>query len=82
MGKLYDAICRKFTRVDKVLIVALDDINFLDREVANEVLYALLKAHEEFEVKIGVVAAATERLMLDVKVTSIFSSRRGVLSSI
>jgi cell division control protein 6 len=58
----------------KVLVVALDDLNFLlDDAVMNEVLYALLKAHEEVEgVKLGVVGIAT-----DIKLTARLDDRVG-----
>ena len=46
--------------------------DFLEADVANEILYILLKAHEEYAVKIGIVAAATERVMLDMKTGAIF----------
>jgi len=57
---------------NRVLIVALDDLNFLlSDEVANDVVYSLLKAHEEVEgVKVGVVGIAT-----DVKLSARFDER-------
>jgi len=57
---------------DRVLIVALDDLNFLlGDEVANDIIYSLLKAHEEVEgVKIGIIGIAT-----DVKLTAKFDER-------
>ena len=70
--RLYDSICSKLAEDGKVLVVALDDLNFLEADVANEILYILLKAHEEYAVKIGIVAAATERVMLDMKTGAIF----------
>lgn len=70
-ASLYDQICKELAKNNKILVVALDDINFLSKGVASEILYALLK-HEEYGVKIGVVAAATERMGLDPRITSIF----------
>ena len=70
--RLYDSICQKLTNDGRALIVALDDFNFLDDDAANDILYTLLKAHEEYAVKIGIVAATTERVMLDMKTGSIF----------
>ncbi len=57
---------------DRVLVVALDDLNFLlSDDVANDILYSLLKAHEEVEgVKVGVVGIAT-----DVKLSARFDER-------
>ncbi len=71
MTRLYDQVCKELDRSGRVLVVALDDINFLTKGVASEILYALLK-HEEYGMKIGVVAAATEKMVLEPKVTSIF----------
>ncbi|RLI79166.1 hypothetical protein DRP05_05035 [Archaeoglobales archaeon] len=50
----------------------MDDFNFLDDEAANDILYALLKAHEEYAVKIGIVAATTEGVMLDMETGAIY----------
>ena len=70
--RLYDSICQKLIDNRKALVVALDDFNFLDDDAANDILYTLLKAHEEYAVKIGIVAATTERVMLDMKTGAIF----------
>ncbi len=72
LTKLYDSICQKLADEERPLIVALDDFNFLDDETANDILYTLLKAHEEYSVKIGIVAVTTERVMLDIKTGAIF----------
>ncbi len=73
--KLYYGILNKLS--DKVLIVALDDINLIfEDKTINEILYALLKAHEEVEdVKIGVIAISTDVRIaerFDASVGSIF----------
>lgn len=70
--QLYDSICQKLADEGRALIVALDDFNFLDADAANDILYTLLKAHDEYAVKIGIVAATAERIMLDAVTGSIF----------
>ncbi len=73
-SKVYYSIMNKVAEEEKVLIVALDDLNFLlDDAVMNEVLYALLKAHEEVDgVKLGVIGIAT-----DIKLTARLDDRVG-----
>jgi len=61
----------------KVLVVALDDINYLFYEKhADEVLYSLLRAHEQYPgVKIGVIAIVSDTgqsHQFDPKVSSVF----------
>ena len=75
--KLYASILKKLVEREKVLIVALDDINLLfDDKVMNEAIYAILKAHEDVEkVKTGVIAIGTDlkfAAKLDSRVGSIF----------
>jgi cell division control protein 6 len=75
--KIYYRIMNKVAEEEKVLVVALDDINMLlDDKIMNEVLYAILKAHEEVEgVKVGVIGVATDVKLsakLDERVGSIF----------
>jgi cell division control protein 6 len=75
--KIYYKIMNKVVEEKKVLVVALDDINMLlDDKIMNEVLYAILKAHEEVEgVKVGVIGVATDMKLsakLDERVGSIF----------
>lgn len=75
--KLYYNTMNKLAEKNKVLIVALDDMNFLlDDQIMNETLYALLKAHEEVEgVKIGIIGIATDLKLsarLDDRTGSIF----------
>jgi cell division control protein 6 len=64
-----------WTHLDEPLVVVLDDINFLGKKYTDEVLYELLKAHDEYSVKVGIVAAATDLrfpMLLDPFVGSIF----------
>jgi len=75
--KLYYNTMNKLAEKNKVLIVALDDLNFLlDDQIMNETLYALLKAHEEIDgVKIGIIGIATDLKLsarLDERTGSIF----------
>jgi len=75
--KLYASILKKLAESEKVLIVALDDVNLLlDDKIMNEAVYAILKAHEEVEgVKTGVIAIGTDLKLaarLDSRVGSIF----------
>ncbi|WP_456469256.1 hypothetical protein [Archaeoglobus sp.] len=72
MVKLYDAVCEKLVESGKVLIVALDDMRAIDGKAAGEVIYTLLKAVEEYIVKIGVIVASSERIRFDYSVSSIF----------
>ncbi|HID42441.1 MAG TPA: ORC1-type DNA replication protein [Archaeoglobaceae archaeon] len=73
-SKVYYSIMNRIKERDNVLIVALDDLNFLlDDFIINETLYALLKAHEEVEgVKTGIIGIAT-----DLKLTARLDERTG-----
>lgn len=82
-GVSFKRIFRKITKYlidqEKVLIVALDDINYLFYEnTVNKVLYALLRAHEvSAEVKVGVIAISSDlsvemTQLLDPRVMSVF----------
>jgi cell division control protein 6 len=76
-SKVYGSVMKKLLELDKVLIVALDDINLLlDDRLMNEVIYSILKAHEEVEgVKTGLIAITTDLKLtarLDERVGSIF----------
>lgn len=51
---------RVWSNLDEPLLIALDDINFLSKAYANEILYEILKAPDEYGVKVGIVAAATD----------------------
>lgn len=55
--QVYDAVCRLLQKEDLTLIICLDDANYLlyENEI-NNVLYPLLRAHEEYEsVRVGVI---------------------------
>lgn len=73
-SKVYYNIMDKLVEGQKVLIIALDDLNFLlDDHIINETLYAFLRAHEEVEgAKIGVIGIAT-----DLKLTARLDERTG-----
>ncbi len=64
-----------WSHLDEPLVVVLDDVNFLPKKFADEVLYEILKAPDEYAVKVGVIAAATDvrfPMQLDPFVGSIF----------
>ena len=82
-GVSFKRVFKKITKYlidqEKVLIVALDDINYLFYEnTVNKVLYALLRAHEvSAEVKVGVIAISSDlsvemSKVLDPRVMSVF----------
>ena len=76
-SKVYYSILKKILDEEKVLIVALDDLNLIfDDTTVNEILHALIKAHEEVDgVKIGVIGISTDIKILerfDASVGSIF----------
>jgi cell division control protein 6 len=82
-GVSFKRVFKKITKYlidqEKVLIVALDDINYLFYEnTVNKVLYALLRAHEvSAEVKVGVIAISSDLSVelskqLDPRVMSVF----------
>ncbi len=82
-GVSFKRVFKKITKYlidqEKVLIVALDDINYLFYEnTVNKVLYALLRAHEvSAEVKAGVIAISSDLSVemskaLDPRVMSVF----------
>jgi cell division control protein 6 len=75
--KLYASILKKLVELDRILIVALDDINLLlDDKIMNDAIYSILKAHEDVEgIKTGVIAIGTDLKLaakLDGRVGSIF----------
>uniref|UniRef100_A0A7C3MA57 ORC1-type DNA replication protein n=1 Tax=Archaeoglobus fulgidus TaxID=2234 RepID=A0A7C3MA57_ARCFL len=66
---------RLWSKLDEPLLIVLDDINFLSKAYANEILYEILKAPEEYGVKVGIFAAATDvkfPLLLDPFVGAVF----------
>jgi cell division control protein 6 len=77
--QLFDAICRILQRDEIVLLVALDDANYLlyENEI-NKVLYTLLRAHEAFEgIRAGVIVIISDLDVdlikaVDARVSSVF----------
>lgn len=77
--QVFDAIARVLQREEQVLLVALDDANYLlyENEI-NHVLYPLLRSHEAYPgVRIGVVAivsdmSVTLQTEVDARVASVF----------
>ncbi|WAC05612.1 MAG: ORC1-type DNA replication protein [Methanoregula sp.] len=77
--QLFDAIARILVKEEIVLLVALDDANYLlyENEI-NKVLYTLLRAHEAYEgVRIGVIVIISDldvdlARAVDARVTSVF----------
>ncbi|ELY90171.1 cell division control protein 6 [Natrialba hulunbeirensis JCM 10989] len=77
--KLFSQIAEKLVEDDRVLVVALDDVNYLFYEnEASDTLYSLLRAHEEHPgAKIGVVVVSSDPALdvideLDSRVQSVF----------
>jgi len=77
--KLFSQVTDRLTESDEVLVVALDDINYLFYESeASDTLYSLLRAHEEQGgAKIGVIVISSDLDMdileeLDGRVQSVF----------
>lgn len=77
--QVFDAIARILQKGEIVLLVALDDANYLlyENEI-NKVLYTLLRAHEAYEgIRIGVIAIISDldvdlSKAVDARVTSVF----------
>ncbi|USZ70989.1 ORC1-type DNA replication protein [Natronosalvus halobius] len=77
--KLFGQIAEKLVEDDRVLVVALDDVNYLFYEnEASDTLYSLLRAHEEHPgAKIGVIVVSSDPALevidaLDTRVQSVF----------
>ena len=77
--KLFGQIAEKLVDEDRVLVVALDDVNYLFYEnEASDTLYSLLRAHEEYPgAKIGVIVVSSDPTLevideLDTRVQSVF----------
>lgn len=76
--RIYEAVFKRIKKEKKSLVVALDDVNFLDPQTLNETLLALLKANEEFDVPVGVIAISSSPsfgVRLRSQVASAFSPR-------
>jgi len=75
--KIFSEVTKYLAEHEKVLVVALDDMNYLfyENEV-NEVLYSLLRAHETHPgARVGVIAILSDTgvpHILDPKVESVF----------
>ena len=77
--QVFDAIARALQREEQVLLVALDDANYLlyENEI-NQVLYPLLRSHEAYPgVRIGVIAIVSDMSVnlqseVDARVASVF----------
>jgi cell division control protein 6 len=77
--QLFDAICRILSKDELVLLVALDDANYLlyENEI-NKVLYTLLRAHEAYErIRTGVIVIISDidvdlLQAVDARVSSVF----------
>jgi len=77
--QVFDAIARFLQREEQVLLVALDDANYLlyENEI-NQVLYSLLRSHEAYPgVRIGVIAIVSDMSVtlqneVDARVASVF----------
>ena len=77
--KLFDQITEKLVEEEEVLVVALDDVNYLFYESeASDTLYSLLRAHEEHSgARIGVIVISSDPDLdvideLDGRVQSVF----------
>jgi len=77
--KLFNQITDRLVEDDEVLVVALDDVNYLFYEnEASDTLYSLLRAHEEHSgAKIGVIVISSDPDLdvidaLDSRVQSVF----------
>ncbi len=49
-----------WSRLDEPLVVILDDANLIPKKYVEEVLYEILKVHDEFAVKVGIIVVATD----------------------
>lgn len=75
--KIFNEVIKHLVEHEKILVVGLDDMNYLFYEnVVNDVLYSLLRAHEIHQgAKIGVIAVLSSIGVphaLDPKVESVF----------
>lgn len=78
--RVQDEVFQELAEKGKSLVVCLDDINYLfSNDMADDVLYTLLRAHESYPgVRTCVFAVSTEEVLhrLDQRVRSIFSPVR------
>lgn len=78
--RVYEAIAQTMIEQDRVIVVALDDANYLLYEnELNKILYLLLRSHETFPgTRIGVLVIVSDMDVdlsreLDIRVTSVFA---------
>jgi cell division control protein 6 len=73
---LFDKIMKELKKHDKILIIALDDINYLFHDnKGQELFHELIKAYETFDVKIGIYPIITGiefRYSLDKNIRTMF----------
>lgn len=75
--KIFENVVNFLVSSEKVLLVALDDLNYLCYEGhVNEVMYSLLRAHEQYPgTKIGIIGIvndASDLYCMDSRVNSVF----------
>ena len=75
--KLFEKVIEYLVESEKVLVVALDDINYLFYEGhVDDVMYSLLRAHEQYPgARVGIIAIVSDTGKLyhfDPKVSSVF----------
>lgn len=75
--KIFETVVNFLVSSEKVLLVALDDLNYLCYEGhVNEVMYSLLRAHEQYPgTKIGIIGIvndASDLYCMDSRVNSVF----------
>jgi cell division control protein 6 len=75
--KIFETVVNFLVSSEKVLLVALDDLNYLCFEGhANEVMYSLLRAHEQYPgAKVGVIGIVNDTsdlYCIDSRVNSVF----------
>jgi cell division control protein 6 len=81
--RLFERIAEHCAKEDRVLVVALDDINYLFHEhEVDHVLYSLLRAHETCPGArmgvIGILSELTLNYVLDPRVVSVFQAEEVV----
>ncbi|MCP1715770.1 cell division control protein 6 [Methanocalculus alkaliphilus] len=72
--QVYEAVCRRIQKEDIVLIICLDDANYLlhDNEI-NNILYPLLRAHEAYEnARVGLIIIFSD---MDIDIAAAVDSR-------
>ncbi len=74
--KLYSSILKKGVEENHIFFVVLDDMNLLSEKLLNEVIFLILKGHEEIEgFKAGIAGISTDTnisAILDSKTLSVF----------